>query len=486
MESSETLVLDFYATRSPHLEAITSVAMEEAQKSKVTKLICDGSLPVCEVDPFGHKLLCKDCVRRNKDSVSISGISSELLKFESKSVWSSDFDLSMDGLDIRDLEYRGVNVGLGSISTYISYTRDQEVILNGFTRRLINKQLKAACLMVDVLFESFEKSRPGKVFVFNGRGIIGRAIVEVCNKFSVPFEAVEISGDKQRIERYKGSLPHSIEYRTNLIKEFWEKHDRNTLIYKSELFFDNKRTGRVTNDKVFTGKQMKGLFEDAVPDDSKVISIFNSSDDEIKSIGDEWHLSNQYNQSDVVYELVNGSRDQKITFVIRMHPNLDEVKAPWVKGWDRLKNLNHCVFIESDSEISSYDVLDSSDVVIVFGSTMGVEAAFSGKPVILFGNAFYQELGFCYRPRNIDELIKYCSLDLVPIKNDGPQMYASFLMCSGYESDYFKKLRNIDAEDYMASSRGNLIRKTGVLVGYLSRFFHMLIKRIIVYSISRK
>ena len=485
MGSAEVLVLDFYATRSPHLEAVTSVAIEEAKNNNVTNLMCDGSLPACEVDPFGHKLLCKECIRRNADSVSISGIDSRLIAFSRDTICDSSFDMSVDGLDVRDFEYRGVNVGVGSISTYISYTRDQEVILNRFTRRLIEKQLKAACLIVDFLLERFDKARPDKVLVFNGRGIIGRSIIEVCKRYSVDFEAIEISGDKKRIERYKCSLPHSIKYRTKLIQEYWHRNDRDSLVRKAELFFENKRKGRTTNDKVFTGRQRKGLLKDKYLNNTKVIAIFNSSDDEIKSIGDEWHLSNQYNQSDIVYELVARSKNQKLMFLLRMHPNLGEVKAPWVKGWDRLKGLGNCIFIEPNSKVSSYDVLDVANVVVVFGSTMGVEAAFSGKPVILFGNAFYQDLGFCYRASNLAELVGYCSQNLVAIESEGPEMYASFLMSSGYESDHFKKLLGCSPERSIYNEKNGLIRSTGLLVEYLSRLYHFVVKKMITFTIAR-
>lgn len=50
---------------------------------------------------------------------------------------------------------------------------------------------------------------------------------------------------------------------------------------------------------------------------------------------------------------------------------------------------------------SSYDLIDKADRVLVFASTIGVEAAASGKAVIVAGNAHYRGRGFTDDPVNI-------------------------------------------------------------------------------------
>lgn len=58
-------------------------------------------------------------------------------------------------------------------------------------------------------------------------------------------------------------------------------------------------------------------------------------------------------------------------------------------------------FIAADEKINSYDLLDRVAAVVVYTSTIGVEAAAYGKPVITPSNSYYAGLGFVYRAANL-------------------------------------------------------------------------------------
>ena len=71
--------------------------------------------------------------------------------------------------------------------------------------------------------------------------------------------------------------------------------------------------------------------------------------------------------------------------------------------------------------------MKKADKVITFISTVGVEAAYSGIPSILAGQAFYDELDCVYQAHNFEELFEYInnkSLAPKPKENAYPYGYA--------------------------------------------------------------
>jgi hypothetical protein len=84
-------------------------------------------------------------------------------------------------------------------------------------------------------------------------------------------------------------------------------------------------------------------------------------------------------------------------FVIRAHP--DEIRPgtakqsrQTVRAWveeNALLQLPNVVFIDSMEYISSYELIQKAKFVIVYNSSIGLEAALMGKPVLCGGKARY-------------------------------------------------------------------------------------------------
>ena len=93
-------------------------------------------------------------------------------------------------------------------------------------------------------------------------------------------------------------------------------------------------------------------------------------------------------------------------FVVRAHP--DELRVGTAKlsnesvhdwfyanGLDRLPNT---VFIEPNEYISSYELIQRSKFVIVYNSSIGLEAALMGAAVVCGGKARYTQIPTVYLP----------------------------------------------------------------------------------------
>lgn len=96
-------------------------------------------------------------------------------------------------------------------------------------------------------------------------------------------------------------------------------------------------------------------------------------------------------------------------FVIRAHPDETrtrkesrETVQEWIssRGVDRLPNV---MFIAPREYLSSYELIQRSKFVLVYNSTIGLEASIMGKPVLCGGRARFTQYPTVFFPQSVDE-----------------------------------------------------------------------------------
>jgi hypothetical protein len=70
---------------------------------------------------------------------------------------------------------------------------------------------------------------------------------------------------------------------------------------------------------------------------------------------------------------------------------------------DRFGDDHRCQFVAADDPVSTYDLLRSARLVLPFVSTIAIEAAAIGKPVLISGASYYADLGFVWSASSRDE-----------------------------------------------------------------------------------
>ncbi len=113
--------------------------------------------------------------------------------------------------------------------------------------------------------------------------------------------------------------------------------------------------------------------------------------------------------ADWLISTVNAVLDQDAgPVVVRQHPS---ERRPLQGSRLDIAGLLHrrfgedprCQFIAADDPVSSYDLLRSARLVLPFVSTIGIEAAAMGKPVLISGTCYYTDLGFVWSGRSREE-----------------------------------------------------------------------------------
>jgi hypothetical protein len=112
-------------------------------------------------------------------------------------------------------------------------------------------------------------------------------------------------------------------------------------------------------------------------------------------------------------------------FVIRAHPDelrvgkeSRETVAEWVNA-NFVERLPNIIFVPSNKFISSYDLIRVAKFVMVYNSTVGLEASIMGKPVLCAGQARYTLIPTVFFPRTRKEYLKTLArfLDADQIEN---------------------------------------------------------------------
>jgi capsule polysaccharide export protein KpsC/LpsZ len=121
--------------------------------------------------------------------------------------------------------------------------------------------------------------------------------------------------------------------------------------------------------------------------------------------------------------------DENIHFYLRVHPNLSTVHYNYHKRiYNFEKKYRNVTVISSSSTISTYSLIDNAKKVIVFGSSTGAEACYSGKPVILLGGSFYYYLDITHIPENTESLLHLITNNINPKPKLEAIKYGYYLM----------------------------------------------------------
>ena len=97
-------------------------------------------------------------------------------------------------------------------------------------------------------------------------------------------------------------------------------------------------------------------------------------------------------------------------FVIRAHPDETRVRkasretvAGWVEA-RRVTDLPNVVFVSPKETLSSYELILKSKFVMVYNSTIGLEASIMGAAVLCAGKARFTQYPTVFFPQTIDEV----------------------------------------------------------------------------------
>lgn len=324
-----------------------------------------------------------------------------------------------------------VDMGWGVLSSVIDVTRNPFTSLEG-QRALFEGFLASALLTYDVARRAIRDFGADAVVLFNGRFASTRAIFAATRAEGVRALIHERGCDKDHY--WLATEPiHDPDYIQRCIREFW----RPELAAAGEEFFRERR-GRVERSwQSFTKRQTEGRIPQAMRESAKWVVFFTSSDDEYVAIGDKYvnrGFPAQIDAIRAVAEAVRALPGHRLC--VRVHPNIASKSEEQIAFWRHL-DIPGALVVGPEEDFDSYAILDRAHVACSYGSTVGIEATYWGKPSLLTGRSIYDRLGATCNAETIGEITAFLASPAAHPKL-GALMYGAFFARFGTRYRHYR------------------------------------------------
>jgi len=370
----------------------------------ITIVVCNENVGSCYLNPFGIKNFCRYCSKTVKESLK----NSEVTIYEIPKILN---DVSSNNVD-----------DLGAISTFITkFRRTPNEIKLSLLRKSLNK-LSSAGIIYKAQIESFLGGNSFKsLWTFGGRTNIAKAAVDAAVRKNVDYYCMELAGVDGKIHLSKNQRNFDSDYIQNKFSNYLKKIDRKD-VKESAVFFEKKLKGEPTNDVVYYKPQKELEKRVALPGYDIIFLL--SSLDERAALGGEWDPFYE-SQEQVCVWISNKFPQYK--YAVRYHPNQSYLSKKDLKKSKEYLEANGIMFFGPKSEISSYDLIPNAKIVVTFGSTISVEAAYQKKRVLVVGHSF--SMGVLCHANSFSEIYFYLSNpEKIPLRKYRAMAYAHQIM----------------------------------------------------------
>jgi len=286
-----------------------------------------------------------------------------------------------------------------------------------------------------------EREHFDEAVVFNGRIATMRAFLRACEAVGVTYWVHERGANVGRFLRTRNAMPHERTSIAASIRDSCAEVSYSEKASVAETFYNDRRRGIIHNWRSFTDDQLRDLLPPGLEPDTRVISLFLSTQSEMVGLGDEWraglYLSQEVGVEHIAKTIIDAQQD--VVVVIRAHPNQRNLPES-VRIREFCDGYEGVIFVEPDSPVDSYALIERSDRIVTFGSTIGVEASYWGKPVISAHPAAYSGLGAVYEPNTHAELAALLiQPDLEPLTPGGAVDFGYWRSTFGEPFQYAKE-----------------------------------------------
>jgi hypothetical protein len=422
-----------------HAEAIEIACELEAKGKEVFVLSCVGDLLSCPANPYHINHLCRIC--RNQTDYSKqknfpSTVTHLKLNLSSKVVMP---EIPACASDFENFVYQKVPIGRLVISQLVDDSRDIVV-----TDALIQHRGKLLARNAIQLFETTKQLMVdlgiAEVYVWNGRRGSDGPVLYAAQSIGCKAVAFISGSTPEKLFSIEALGVHSISATRNAIlrktEEFESASEDAEMDKQAELFYRQRQFGGgLAYGDAWFGSSFQSNQKPFFDSTRKIhVAIFTSSFWEFVGSPERTDMPSEFYNPYTLLERICRDEDilDKCEVIVRWHPNLTTA------GKNELRMVKQCIdstpevnHILPKSDTDSYELMEEADVILTTGSTMGIEAAFRGKPSVLAGLANYSGLGSVYEPASYPELVALLTGYLEPLPKHGATRYGAWFYSYG-------------------------------------------------------
>ncbi len=292
---------------------------------------------------------------------------------------------------IRALTYQGSPVGRAILQVH----PDRETPIAesyAWPRRWVVASARSYEWAFDQATALIEQRGLTAMVVYNGRFLHDRAVADAAAMAGIPVLFYDSGGSDTDFDLTPAETHDWADLQERMLRmyEDWPADERDAI---GASWFLDRVAHKDPDLAVFVEAQTRGLRVD-LPSGAKTIAYFSSSGDEIVELDLDW---SQYfgSQENALRELADACRARPdCTLIVRTHPHMRLKPREDLEAWTTaVDEAGPDLHLGPDSPADSYELVKQADVVFTYGSTVGVEAAFAGKPVVVMGPNAYTALG---------------------------------------------------------------------------------------------
>lgn len=273
------------------------------------------------------------------------------------------------------------------------------------TRYLLREYILSAWSVARKFSDFLDRTQPRAVVVFNGQFFPEATARYLAQKRGLRVITHEVGLQPATAYFTEGE---ATAYPIHIPDEFELSETQNA---KLDAYLARRFQGDFTMAGVKFWADMKGLdesfmqkaaqFKQIVPVFTNV--IFDTSQPHANTV-----FEDMFDWLDMTLDVIKENRDT--LFVIRAHPDETRVRKSsreTVEGWAtryEVQKEPNVVFIGPRESLSSYELIQKSKFVMVYNSTIGLEASIMGAPVLCAGKARFTQYPTVFFPQTMDDV----------------------------------------------------------------------------------
>lgn len=429
---------------TPHFETELEIAkIRLDQGDSVKFLVCNGELRTCLNNPEHLKSICIKCNSTIRNGLKLlESPNLRIINYPKNSIDYSKIPEEFN--DIEELKKfkidDSIEIGLGAASSLIShYNREHKLDTRQYKSEVYRELCTSYFLYMSFISYIIPEIKPDLLYIFNGRFSTSWPIVSLCKKTGLAFYTHERGGKMGNYMLVNNTIPHDYNWTMDDMEKVW--NGGNVLKYEIGASFYSERRNRVVQAWYsFTTEQKMNSLPETFSKERKNIAIFNTTIEEYAAVkGWEKFIYLYDNEIDALKSVLNRFKDDSHKqFYLRVHPNLKGYYNTQTSDLFKLdKEFSNVDIIKPESQVDTYALMEESDIIIVMGSTVGIEASYAGKPVIQLALSPYNHLDSVYIPRSVNQFFEMIDSDLKPKDTLGAIKYGYWELSRGIKFKYF-------------------------------------------------
>jgi hypothetical protein len=355
---------------------------------------------------IAHLLRTNTLDESYQNSLIDAGISRSRIASPPNTAWQPIEDIHinrpMNRSSIRGLSYRGSELGRALLQVHPNsntpITDDHY-----WPRRWLQAASRSYAFVFDQIQTLIEREGITSIIVFNGRFLHDRAAAAAAEALGVSVLYHDAGGTDTDFDLTIEPTHDwvALQERAKRLYASWNPRERERL---GKDWFERRIKHEDPANSPFVESQSLGSNIE-VEEGKRLIVFFSSSGDEIIELDLDWSRYFGGQESALLILAETCRQLPNTSLVVRSHPHKRLKPTRDLLEWNAAVSMAAPdLHLDPYSTVDSYQLMRQASVVVTYGSTAGIEAAYAGKPTIVMGPSAYDVLDCAWVVSTQEEL----------------------------------------------------------------------------------